>query len=143
MSQMGYSIGRDVSIVITLPDGTQLRLGKVTSFEAKPDTTKTKIKGLDGVVDNLRFWEGWNLTLKTERRNPDLDNYFATLEANYWAGIGEKPCTVQETISEPDGSVTQWRYERVTFDYDPGTWEADKTVSQTITGTAGKRIKQA
>lgn len=143
MPQQGYSIGRDVSVVITLPTGTSLRLDKVTSFEAKPDTTKTKIKGLDGVVDNLRFWEGWNFTIKTERRSSALDDYFATLEADYWAGNSEQYCTIQETIREPNGAVTQWRYERCIFDYDPGTWESDKSVSQTISGMASKRIKQA
>lgn len=55
MSQQGYSIGRDVSVVVTLPNGTNLPLGKVTSFSSKPETTKTKIKGLDGVNDTLRF----------------------------------------------------------------------------------------
>lgn len=143
MPQQGYSIGRDVSVVITLPTGGSLRLDKVTSFEPKPDTSKTKIKGLDGVVDNLRFWEGWTFTIKTERRSAALDNYFAGLEADYWAGNSEQYCTIQETIREPDGSVTQWRYERCIFDYDPGAWEADKSVSQTITGMASKRIKQA
>ncbi|MDR6511462.1 hypothetical protein J2792_002334 [Novosphingobium capsulatum] len=143
MPQQGYTIGRDVSVVVTLPNGTNLPLGKVTSFESKPDTTKTKVKGLDGVVDNLRFWEGWTGTIKTERRNADLDNYFAGLEAAYWAGQSEDYCTIQETIAENNGTVTQFRYERVIFDYDAGTYESDKTVSQTLSFTAAKRIKQA
>jgi hypothetical protein len=143
MPQQGYTIGRDVSVVVTLPNGTNLPLGKVTSFTSKPETTKTKIKGLDGVNDTLRFWEGGSLDIKVVRRNATLDNYFAGLEAAYWAGQSEDYCTVQETISEPDGSVSQFRYERVIFDYDPGMFEADKEVAQTLSGTYAKKIKQA
>lgn len=143
MPQMGYSIGRDVTIVITLADGTQLRPGKVTSFNWKPETTKSKIKALDGTIDTLRFWEGGSGTIKAERRNGDIDAYFASLEAAYYAGISEKPCTIQETIAEPDGSVSQYRFERVILDYDPGTWESDKSVSNGIPFTYGRRVKQA
>lgn len=143
MPQMGYSTGRDVSVVITLADGTTLRPGTITSFVWKPDTTKTKVKRLDGQIDNLRFWEGGTGTIKAERTDSTLDDYFAGLEAAYYAGIGEKPCTIQETIKNPDGSVSQYRFDRVILDYDPGTWESDKTVSDGIPFTYGQRVKQA
>ena len=144
MPQQGYSIGRDRSVVIILPDGTNLRLGKVTDFESKPSTTNQTVKGLDGVIDHLRFHEGWTFTLKTERRSPDLDNYWASIEANYYAGISEPPVTLVETTLEPDGSVSQFRYEKVVLSFDEaGSWAADKSVSQSLSGMAAKRIKQA
>lgn len=143
MPQMGYSIGRDTSIVITLADGTTLRPGTVTSFSWKPDNTKQKVKALSGTIDTLRFWEGGTGTIKSERTDGTLDDYFAGLEAAYYAGTSEKPCTIQETVTEPDGSISQYRFERVVLDYDPGAWEADKTVSDGIPFTYGQRIKQA
>lgn len=144
MPQQGYSIGRDVTVAVILSNGTALRLGKVLSFDAKQVTSEEEIVGLDGVVDHLRFYKGWTGSIKMERRSPDLDNYFATLEANYWAGVGEDTITIQQTISEPNGSVSQWRYERVLLKYDdPATWEADKSVTQSLSFVAAKRIKQA
>jgi len=144
MPQQGYSIGRDRSIVIILNDGTSLRLGKVTDFDSKPKTSNQTIKPLDGIIDNLRFHEGWSFSLKTERRSPDLDNYWAGIEANYYAGISEPPVTMIETTQEPDGSVSQFRYERVVLSFDEaGAWAADKSVSQSMSGHASKRIKQA
>lgn len=144
MPQQGFSIGRDITVAVILPGGTTLRLGKVTSFDPKQITSDEQIKGLDGIVDHLRFYEGWMGTIKMSRRSPDLDNYFANVEANYWTGQDEPPATVQCTIKEPDGSVSQWRYEKVLLKYDdPGMWEADKAVNQTISFVATKRIKQA
>lgn len=144
MSQQGYSIGRDSTIVVILPDGSQLRLGKVLSFDAKEVTSDDTIKGLDGVIDRLRFYEGWTGSIKMNRRSRDLDDYFATLEANYWAGQGENAATIQQTITEPDGSISQWRYERVLLKYEePGEWAADKAVAQALSFVAAKRVRQA
>jgi len=145
MPSANYSVGRDVTVVIILPDGTQLRLDKVTSFTAKPEMSKSTVKGLDGVTDTIPHRDGgWTGSIKTERRSATLDAYFATLEANYRAGISEGYSTIQQTIAEPDGSVSQWRFERVTFEFgEAGTWESDKTVSQSVNFTSHGRIKQA
>lgn len=144
MSQNGYSIGRDTTVVIILPDGSTLNLGKVTKFNPKQDTTDQKIKGIDGIVDHLRFYEGWSGSFEAERRGPDVDAYFAKLEANYYAGVDEPPATVQETIVEPNGQVSQYRYERVLFKYDDaGDKAGDKSVHQKISFVASRRIQQA
>ena len=144
MPQNGYSIGRDVTIAVILPDGTPLRLGKVTGFMAKQDTTDQRIKPLDGTTDNLRFYDGWSGNFKLERRGPELDNYFEQLERNYYAGADEPQATMQQTIVEPGGGVSQFRYERVLLKFDdPGEWSADKSVNQAVSFMAGRHIKQA
>lgn len=99
MPQNGYSIGRDVTIAVILPDGTPLRLGKVTGFMAKQDTTDQRIKPLDGTTDNLRFYDGWSGNFKLERRGPELDNYFEQLERNYYAGADEPQATRSAPVS--------------------------------------------
>lgn len=144
MSQQGYSVGRDVTVVAILPDGTTLRFGIVTGFDAKQDTTDQRIKRITGDNDHLRFYDGWSGSFKAERRGPELDTYFASLEANFYAGIDEPPCTIQQTIQEPDGSISQYRFERVLLKYDdPGSWAGDKSVSQSVSFMAARRIKQA
>ncbi|MBV9528245.1 hypothetical protein, partial [Sphingomonas sp.] len=127
MPMQGYSVGRDVTLVVTLPDGTSLHLGKVTGFNPKQDVTDQKIKRLDGFTDNLRFFDGWSGTFKMERDGPALDQYFAALESNFYAGGDEQPAILTQTILEPNGSVTQWRFERVLLRYDDsGDWAGDK-----------------
>ncbi|WP_045736803.1 hypothetical protein [Xanthomonas sp. MUS 060] len=144
MSQNGYSVGRDITVVIILPDGSTLNMGKVTSFKSKQDTTDTKIKGIDGIVDHLRFYEGWSGSFDSDRRGPELDQHFARLEANYFAGADEPPSAMQTTIVEPNGQVSQYRYERVLLKYDDaGDWSGDKPVHQKISFVASRRIQQA
>ena len=144
MSLQGYSIGRDITLVVLLPDGTPLRLGRVTSWSAKQETTDQRIKPLDGVTDHLRYFDGWSFSFKMERRGPEVDAYFAQLEANFYAGLDEPPATLQQTIVEPSGAVSQWRFERVLLKFDdPGDWAADKSVSQSVSGMAARRIQQA
>jgi hypothetical protein len=144
MAQQGYSIGRDITLVAILANGTSLRFGKVTAFDAKPETTKQKVKGLDGTVSNLRYHEGWSGTFRCERRDPSLDGYFAQIEANYYAGTEEPPCTIQQTILEPNGAISQFRFEQVVFNLDdPGSWGSDKTVAQVVSFEAARRIQQA
>ena len=143
MSQNGFSLGRDVTLAIILPSGSALSLGKVTKFTAKQDTTDQKIKGLDGVTDHLRFYEGWSGSFDMERRGPELDAYFAQLEANYYGGNDEPPATIQQTIVEPDGQVSQFRFERVLLKYDDsGDFAGDKSVHQKISFFASRRIAQ-
>lgn len=144
MPQQGYSIGRDVTLVVTLPDGTTLRLSKVTGFNAKQDTADQKIQAMDGQVDHLRFYQGWSGSFKIERRSAVIDSYFAQLERNYYAGADEPPATLQQTITEPNGSVSQFRFERVLLKYDDaGDWAGDKSVNQSVSFMAATRKQQA
>ena len=144
MSQNGYSLGRDVTVAIILPDGSSLNLGKVTKFTSKQDTTDQKIKGIDGLTDHLRFYEGWSGSFEIERRGPDLDAYFSTLESNYFAGANEAAATMQQTITEPTGAVTQYQFQGVLLKFDDaGDWMGDKAVSQKMSFVATRRIKQA
>ncbi len=144
MSQQGYSTGRDVTLVVILPGGAVLRLDKVTGFTAKPDMTNQKIKGLDGTIDNLRWHEGWSGTFNIERRSPAIDAYFADLEAAYYAGDDEEPATMQQTIVEPSGALSQFRFEKVLLSYDDaGDWASDKSVSQRVSFMAARRVQQA
>lgn len=144
MPQQGYSTGRDVSLVIILSDGTTLRMRKVTGWDAKQETSDEPIKALDGDTDHLRFFNGWSGSFQSERRGPELDNYFAQLEANFFAGRDDPPATIQQTITEPNGSVSQFRFERVLLKYDDaGKWTGDKSVPQALSFMAARRIRQA
>lgn len=144
MPMNGYSIGRDVTITITLPDGTALDLGKLTKFTSKQEADNQDIKALDGQKDRLRFFGGWTGSFEAERRGPEVDAYFAQLEANYYAGNDEPPATITETILEPSGAVSQFRYERVVLSYDDaGDKQGDKSISHKISFFARRRVQQA
>lgn len=143
MALNGFTVGRDLSLDITGANGP-LRFTLITGFQSKPDTTDEKVKGLDGITQHVRFPEGWSGSFELNRQDDTIDTYFAQLEANYYAGQSEYPVTITETISEADGSVSQYRYLQVLLKLDDaGSWKGDATVKQKLTFVAARRIKVA
>ncbi len=145
MSQQGYSLGRDITITVITGTGQVLNLGKVMKFVSKPDTSNEKVKPINAPIAHLRFWEGWSGNFEVNRTGPDMDAYFAQLEANYFANLDEPAASMQTTIAEPSGGgVSQFRYDGVIMTYtDAGDWAADKTVAQKIDFMAARRVQLA
>jgi len=136
-----YTVGRDLSLDIIGPNGP-LSFSQITGFTSKPDITDQKIKGLDGITRHLRFPDGWSGSFDIERQNSVLDDYWAQLEANYYAGLNELPVTITETIQEVNGSISQYRYLQVllTID-DAGSYKGDASVHQKMRFVAARRVK--
>lgn len=138
-----FSVGRDISLTIVTASGP-LNLNLITGFRSKPEMAEVKVKGLDGLTRHARFYDGWTGGFDIERQDSTVDDYFAQLEANYYQGINEQPATITETISEPNGAVTQYRYMQVLLKLDnAGEWKGDSTVKQQISFIAAQRRKIA
>ncbi|MCJ7926443.1 MAG: hypothetical protein MUW55_11020 [Pantoea vagans] len=141
MPQLGYSLGRDIAVDITTPTG-KLRLPKVTKFTSKPNISTNKITALNGVTDTLQSPTGWEGTFDSERMDSTLDDFWAQWEENYFNGVDQQAGSITETITEPNGSVSVYRYETVSFHLtNPGDKEGDKTIKQSLAFTANRRKK--
>lgn len=139
----GYTVGKDIQLTIVVPSGV-LNLTKITGFRSKQDVIDQKVKPLDGITDYLRFFDAWSGSFTLDRTDGTLDDYFSALEANFYAGLTEGPVSITETIQEVSGAVSQYRYTRVLLKYDDaGEFAGDKTVTQTVSFVAGRRIKIA
>ena len=138
-----FSVGKDVTLTIVTASGP-LNLTLLTAFKSAPEMAEVKVKGLDGLTRHARFHDGWRGTFMVERQDSTVDDYFAQVEANYYFGINEQPASITETITEPNGSVTQYRYLSVLLKLDDaGEWKGDSTVKQTISFVAAQRQKVA
>jgi hypothetical protein len=138
-----FSVGKDVSLDIIGPTGP-VRFNLITGFTAKPDTSDAKVKGLDGVTRHVLFPDGWIGSFDIERQDSGIDDYFAQLEANFYAGLNQSSVTLMETITEVSGAVTQYRFTGVLLKLeDAGDWKGDATVKQRIAFMASRRIKVA
>jgi len=143
MAINNFSVGRDVSLNIQTPGGP-LVSSLITGFDAKPDMTERKIKGLDGITRPVRFFDGWSGKFDYERQDDFLDSYFAQLEQNYYSGVAELPASITETIQNPNGAISQYRYLGALLKLDDaGRWEGDKSVKMTVSFIASRRIKTA
>lgn len=137
----GFTVGRDLTLVINSPSGV-LRVSLLTEFDAKPTVTDAKVIGLDGIVRHQIFHNGWHGTVSVERQDSTIDDYWAQLEDDYYNGLVQGACTISETISEPDGSVSQYRYEGVVLKLtDKGNFKGDATVKQKLDFLASRRKK--
>jgi len=137
----GFTIGRDVSLVINSPEGIQ-RFSLITGFSSKPMTTDAKVKGLDGITRHVIFYDGWQGNFDLDRQDDTLEAYWAKLEDDFYSGMAQVAATITETIAEVDGSVSQYRYDGVIFKLeDAGDKKGDKTVAQKLSFVCSRRIK--
>lgn len=137
-----FSVGKDVSLTIVTSYGTTVFNG-LTSFTADPMTTDLKSKAIDGTPRFGFIPDGWKGSFVIDRLDPSVDQYWAQVEADYFAGKNIQAGTISEIITEADGSVTEWKYTGVILRLEKaGDWGGDKKVDQTISFEAAfkKRI---
>jgi hypothetical protein len=135
-----FTVGKDVSLVIQLATGP-LTL-TLTDFGAKVKTTSLESKPLNGIKQHAYIPDGWDLSFKVDRMDTSADDFWANFEAQYYAGVNQVAGVIYETISEADGSVSQWRFPGVVVKLDnAGDYSGDKKVEQTFSGMASKRIR--
>lgn len=137
------SIGKDVSLDIYTSRGSlNIPAAAITNFTSQPQTTSTASKGLDGETRNAVFPDGWQGTFEIDRLSSVLDLFWADYEADYHAGVNLMPGTITETIREPDGSVSQFRYTKVVLNFtNAGSKQANQLVKQTMSFMASRRLK--
>ncbi len=138
----GYNVGRDVSVDIVGTTTGVLRFRVRTGFEAKQKTVDIEVKRLDGIVDHIIMPSGWMGSFDYERGGDDLDSYFAGLENSYYSGLTTEGVNITQSITNPNGTLSQYRFTRAVLKYDDaGKWEGDKTVKQKISWMASRRLK--
>lgn len=138
-----FSTGRDVTLTIVTASGP-LNLNLITGFHSSPETGEVKVKGIDGITRHALFPDGWRGGFDVERSDSVVDDYFGQIEEAYYAGTNIPGSTITETISEPNGSVTQFRYLQVLLKLDDaGAWMGDQTVKMKISFVSARRKKIA
>lgn len=136
------NIGKDVAVDITLPSGDHLRIGNITMFDRKPKVKKLGSNGIDGVPRMAVLPEGWTVTFEADRQGPEADDWWAALEEAYYAGDVIRNATITETITETDGSLSQYRYEGVALHFtDAGRFTSNEFVKVKFEGEASFRKK--
>jgi hypothetical protein len=145
MPMNSQTVGRDVSLDLFTSKGIlAISASAITKFDTTPVTTNTTSKGLDGVTRYGVFPDGWKGSIEVDRMNGNLDAYWAQIESDFYNGANTLPGTITETIQEPDGSISQFRYTGVMFDFkDAGTKVANQLVKQKLDFMAARRLKVA
>jgi hypothetical protein len=136
-----FNVGRDLTLQIVGFDGSIEEFSLQTAYDSKQETHNIKIMGMDGTVRFLDLPAGWKGTCTYNRQDSVLDRYFARMESTYYSGINVQAATITETITEVDGSLSQFRYTGVVFKLDDaGSWQGDKEVTQKMSWSASRRV---
>lgn len=140
MPANGFSVGRDISLTIYTSAGV-IGTAALTNFESQQMTSEIKQVLLTGALLPAYLPEGWQGTAEFTRMDDTLDDYFAGAEASYYAGDALASAQITETITNPDGSVSQFAYQNVALKLDsPGSWAGNKEVKQKISWMAARRM---
>lgn len=84
----GYTVGRDTTVNMTGPNGTNIILppDQVTNFDAKPLKREEVSRPLNSPPKFLYMPDGWRLTIEADRQDASLDQYMSDVEQAFWAG---------------------------------------------------------
>jgi hypothetical protein len=138
-----FSVGRDIAVdLYDAASKSIVSFNIRTGFGARQMTTEIKIKGLDGTTRYAYLPDGWGGTIDLERAGPDVEDYILGLEATYFAGQNVQANQITETISEPDGTITQYRYTGVMVRLpESGEWKGDASIKQRLEWVASRKVK--
>lgn len=142
----GFTVGRDITVTISGPGNNSIVISsdQVTMFDAKPGKKEVWSRPLNVPPQPVYMPDGWRGTIHVDRSDATLDTFLANLELNYWNGENTLPGSVLETITEDDGSVTQWQFPLCMFWVDdPGSYHADGLVVQRLEFCCGTRKRVA
>lgn len=138
----GFTVGRDITVNIVGPDGVNIVLppDQVTNFDAKPLKREDWSRPLNSPPKPLYMPDGWRGTIECDRKDSSLDNYQNSVEQAYWAGENMLSGTVLATITEGNGTTSQWLYEGCQFWVEEtGNYRADGKVAQRVEFCASRR----
>lgn len=143
MPQSGINVGSDARFDIITAAGT-LSLPTLENFSSKPVTARSKVRPLNGPPIHLKFPDGWEGSFSVARTDSTLDDYFAAEEAAQYAGANLAAGTIHETITEVNGTVSQYLYTDVQLYFDDaGEKDALKEIRQKVSFIASGRQKVA
>lgn len=137
----GLTSGIDHKIVITDINGVE-NFAIIENFTAKEDAPVDKIVAMDGTVRHPKFHQGWSGSFTIERNSAFQDSYFAAQESSYYLGLDQIPVTITETITENDGTVSQWQFSQVVLVFDTiGSFSGTEIVKQSVSFMAARRFQ--
>lgn len=138
-----FNVGRDITFDIFDPNtGGIIEFKTITGFERKQETSEVKVKGIDGIVRYGYLPDGWSFSLELARAGTEIDDYFTQLENLYYGGKNVLSGQITETVTEIDGNISQYVYERVVMHLsDAGAVKGDAEVKMKIEGKASRRRK--
>lgn len=145
MSANTMGIGVDYSFIYY--DGntaSTIDLGDVQNVKITPAYHTIKSEPYNAVPRFDYVPDGWAISMEITRTTPALENFVINLDAQFNAGLALSPGYLNETINNPDGTVSHYQYTKFVFRITHhGDVDRKKPVVMTLTGQASDRVQIA
>lgn len=143
MPNGGLNVGRDYSLRLnSVGSNLELPVISIEKVNARPTNEVKKYVPINGLMQPVLFHIGWELDITLARRDNRIDLWWALLEAQYFNGVPQPGGFLSETITEADGSRTQFMYTDLVLELtDAGTYAGNEFVIQTLKGYASRKEK--
>jgi hypothetical protein len=141
----GMNTGVDYSIsYYETTSGTLIDLGDVQDVNISAMKHDIKSQPYNDVPRYGFVPDGFNIDFSITRTGSVLEDLMVQFSANFNAGQVQQPGYLNQTIKNPDGSVSRYQYTNfVIFLTDHGNISRDKTVSLKLTGRASDKVQIA
>jgi hypothetical protein len=137
-----FNVGLDLTVSVVW-NGQTLTINGKKIAEFRPIYVERTHHDLDGLNYYLPIPAGWEGTIELDRRDSNVDTFYAAQEDSYYSGNGLLPGTITETVNNAlDGSVSVFLYDGVMFHLaEGGRWSGDDIVVQRIGWRCTRRIQ--
>lgn len=133
------NVGRDVTVNISY-NNRNIVWSNVLSFEAREVMHEVLSQSLNGIVYPVNIPAYWEGAIELDRADSSVDDFFSTYEATYFSGATVPDAIIIETITNPDGSTSQFTYSGVMFRLDQaGEFRENDLVKMRISFRASLR----
>lgn len=145
MAVNGMSVGRDYSLgFYDANTGAIINLGDVQSVKINANKHDIKSMPYNGVPRFGYIPDGYKISFTITRTGPELEEFSLAAAKQFNDGSIVKAGFLNETINNPDGSVSRYQYTGfVFFVTDLGDISRDKQISMTAEGMASDKVKIA
>ncbi len=131
MPNFAESYGRDIRLDINLPNGGVLTIPEITDVEYKPANHIDSFNLINGKPVHNVIPQGGSGTINLKRVDSTLEDFQAAFEANFYAGSAQLQGVITVTISNGDGSISEYQLQGVVLHIeDFGNWKGETAVSQ-------------
>jgi hypothetical protein len=144
MPNGGWSVGRDITLQFDIP-GNNLVLtpDQIMNYQIQPMAEIKQHVPITGNNQPVLFLMGYQGKFELTRNSPVLDFYWSNVEQDYYGGVNLNAGTITETITEVNGSVSQFLVTGVVIKVDDfGTWQGEDFIKAAISFQASKRVKK-
>lgn len=137
------NVGRDYNFgLYDVRTGTIVDFGDIQTIDIKPQKHDIKSMPYNGVPKYGYIPDGYKGTMSITRTGSKLEDMQLAINQAFNSGENLVAGYLNETVTDPDGTVNRYQYKGVVFHLDDlGSISREKTITQKVEFMASEKVK--